>query len=250
MLKVVIIEDEKPAGRKLQQILEDMPDVQVESWILSVARGVEWFENNAQPDLILSDIQLGDGLSFEIFKTCNITCPIIFTTAFNEYAIQAFDLNSIAYILKPFDAQKIESSIQKFKNFPSVNTDVIDYERILNTVGKRSFRERILVTKGQSLIPVEVSEIAYVYSEDKCILLKSKSGERYFVSLSLDEFEHEFDPNLFFRINRGMIVHRSSIQNIVNYFNGTLKLTIIPQFESEVTVSRRRTSLFKDWLDH
>lgn len=250
MIKVVIIEDEKPAGRKLQQVLEDLPDVQVEAWILSVARGVEWFKNNTHPDLIFSDIQLGDGLSFEIFQKANISCPIIFTTAFNEYAIQAFDLNSIAYILKPFDALKIESAIHKFKNFPLKNSTTTDYQKIIQSFEKKKYRERILVSKGQSLIPLEVSEIAFVYSEDKCILLKSKSSERYFLSLSLDDFEQEFDPKLFFRINRGMIVSRTSILNIVNYFNGTLKLDIIPQFESEVTVSRRRTSLFKDWLDH
>ena len=217
----------------------------------SVKRGKEWFENNELPDLIFSDIQLGDGLSFEIFKELGIKTPIIFTTAYNEYALEAFKHNSIAYLLKPFAQEDIDESIAKFKEFP--NSANINFSELIAQIRKnddRSYRNRFLVERGDQMLSLKSDEVSYIYSEDKSILLKDNKGNRFFIKGSLDELNNELNPQDFVRINRSMLIHHQSIKKIANYFGGTLKLELDPAFDGEVSVSRRRVSEFKDWLNH
>lgn len=249
MIKVLIIEDEKPAGRRLKQLLEEFPNIEVLGIVESVLRGKDWFENNDQPDLIFSDIQLGDGLSFDIFSTVDCNCPVVFTTAYNEYAIKAFDVNSIAYLLKPFKVEDVESAIEKFKIVGGQNTNNIDYNEVLKQIQPKKYRERILVSKADHLIPIAVQDVAYIYSEDKTVLLKNSSNQTFFLNQSIEEFENDLNPADFFRIGRGMLVNRTAIQEISTFFNGTLKLELLPSYAAEVKVSRRRVGSFKDWLN-
>lgn len=249
MIKVLIIEDEKPAGRRLKQLLEENSGIEVVSIVESVRRGREWFRENNNPDLIFSDIQLGDGLSFDIFSEVPIKCPIVFTTAYNEYAIKAFDVNSIAYLLKPFKKENIYNAIEKFKDLGYDTPKTIDYKSILDQIQPKKYRERILVSKADHLIPLDTKNVSYIYSEDKTVLLKSCENKIFFLNQSLEEFEKELDPNSFFRISRSMLVNRNSIQEISTFFNGTLKLSLNPSYDSEVNVSRRRVSEFKAWLN-
>ncbi len=250
-MKVLIIEDEKPAARRIKSLLENTPGVSVVGVVESVKRGKEWFNTNPSPDLIFSDIQLGDGLSFEIFKELGIKTPIIFTTAYNEYALEAFKHNSIAYLLKPFVQEDINESIAKFKEFPnSSNINFNDLIAKIRGEHAKTYRNRFLVEKGDQMISLQSNEVSYIYSEDKATLLKDLAGNRFFVRGSLDEIGQELDPRAFFRINRSMLVHHQSIDKISNYFGGTLKLELIPSFDGDVSVSRRRVSEFKDWLNH
>lgn len=249
MIKVLIIEDEKPAGRRLKQLLLGFKDVEIITIIESVLRGKDWFKNNEVPDLIFSDIQLGDGLSFDIFQDLDIRCPIVFTTAYNEYAIKAFDLNSIAYLLKPFKAEDVDKAIQKFKELGYNKRNTIDYSTILEQIQPKKYRERILVSKADHLIPIETNSIAYIYSEDKAVLLKSNNNQVFFLNQSIEEYENELSPDDFFRISRSVLVNRNAIQDISTYFNGTLKVSLIPSYTEETKVSRRRVGDFKNWLN-
>lgn len=250
-MKVLIIEDEKPAARRIKTLLENASGVNLVGVVESVKRGKEWFNTNSLPDLIFSDIQLGDGLSFEIFKELGIKTPIIFTTAYNEYALEAFKHNSIAYLLKPFVQEDINESIAKFKDFPSSsNINFSDLIAQIRGEETKSYRNRFLIEKGDQMISLQVDEVSYIYSEDKATLLKDLAGNRFFIKGSLDEIGQELNPKEFFRINRSMLVHHQSIDKISNYFGGTLKLDLKPGFDGEVSVSRRRVSEFKDWLNH
>lgn len=249
-MKIVIIEDEKPAARRLKSLLEDLKSIEVVVVLESVLRAKEWFEQKKDVDLIFSDIQLGDGLSFDIFSELNIKTPIVFTTAFNEYALEAFKHNSIDYLLKPFDKLDLEKSVNKFRDFPQPNN--INFNQLLSqiSVGQTTnYKKRFLVNKADQMISVNVDDLGYVFTEDKTTIIKTIVGDKYFFKSSLDDLEEELDPNLFFRVSRNMIVHNQAIKKITNYFGGTLKLELTPTHESEVTVSRRRVTDFKIWLN-
>lgn len=251
-MKVVVIEDEKPAARRIQALLESTGSIEIVAVLESVKRAKEWFNCSIDAvDLIFSDIQLGDGLSFDIFQDLNIKTPIVFTTAYNEYAIDAFKHNSIAYILKPFVQEDINAALDKFQDFPKSNS--IDFNKIMNQLnggGSKNYRTRFLVNKADQMISIDSSEVAYIYSEDKTTLLKDSSGAKYFIKGSLDDIITDLDPKDFFRIGRGMIVNHKSIDKISNYFSGTLKLELNPKHELDVSVSRRRVADFKEWLNH
>lgn len=250
-MKVVVIEDEKPAARRIKSLLENYEGVEVVAMLESVKRALEWFESNQHPDLIFSDIQLGDGLSFEVFNKLKIKTPIVFTTAYNEYALNAFKHNSIAYLLKPFDQDDLNRAIDKFQEFPSSNS--IDFSQLINQIkdgSKKEYRERFLVHKGEQMISLKSDEVAYIYSEEKTTLIKDTKGNRYFLKGSLDEVAVDLNTKDFFRISRGMIINNNSIEKISSYFSGTLKLELNPVHEADVSVSRRRVADFKDWLNH
>jgi len=247
-MKVLIIEDEAPAYRRLSKLIQECDsEAQIVGIIQSVANGIEWFRSNPLPDLIFSDIQLADDLSFTIFRELNITVPIIFITAFDEYAINAFKFYSIDYLLKPINVDDLKKSIDKYKHFQTKRTNN-NFEELLNKLVQKKHRERFLVYSGDSLIPISTQEVAYFLSEDGTTLLVTNDAKRYFIGESLDTLENELNPDNFFRANRQIIISSQSIQKIHNYGNQKLKLSIKPEVSEDIIISKLKATAFKEWM--
>lgn len=251
-MNILIIEDEKPAARRLQRMLKELA---LENTMLlhSVKESVEWFLNNEHPDLILLDIQLSDGLSFEIFDQVQIKSAIIFTTAYDEYALKAFKLNSIDYLLKPIDDEELKAAIQKYRNqtvLPSnIKVDFDEIKKLLVNPADRSYKKRFTVKVGQHLKIVPIAEIECFFSENKATYLHTHENRSYPIDTSLESLEAELDPQKFFRINRKFYVCLDAIKDIISYSNSRLQLKLRNYKEDEVIVARDRVKSFKEWLE-
>jgi DNA-binding LytR/AlgR family response regulator len=245
MIKTVIIEDEKPASRKLERMLNEFPEIELVGKIESVEEGVQWFSENEHPQLIFSDIVLGDGLSFDIFEKVPTKGFIIYTTAFDQYTLKAFKLNSIDYLLKPILDEDLAGAIEKYKSFiPS--DDSVNSQEIKQLIKKeKTTLSRILVKIGYNLKIVQTHEVSCFFSENKIVYLQTQ--ERSFPSdFTLDELEDTLDEKKFFRANRQFIINSDYIKNIHTSPNYKVELEFQPQ--EEITVSRDRVKDFKDWL--
>lgn len=249
-MKVLIFEDEAPAARKITKLLHEYdPEIEILGVIESVGDGLEWFTNNELPDLILSDIQLSDTLSFDLYKQLQIKVPVIFTTAYNEYAIEAFNHYSIDYLLKPIKMEALSKSISKFREFGLKNTTQTDFEAIIAKLNGQDYRTRFLVHYRDGLIPVDSSEIAYFYSEDSVTFLMKKDKKSFIINETLDKLENELNPKHFFRANRKFIISAESVLKVEPFFNQKLIVKVQPGPEQEITISKIKASAFKDWLN-
>lgn len=247
--RVVIIEDEKPAARLLARRLDRFGFTDI-TLLHSVAQGKSWLASNPEPDLIFMDIQLSDGLSFEILEEHPISSKLIFTTAYNEFALKAFKHNSIDYLLKPIVDEELEFAIQKFQKNHQINTN-LDVQQLRSILlgEEHKYKARFNVRVGQQIKIISVNDIACVYSENKGTYLFSKQGDCYLLDYSLDRMEELLDPKLFFRINRGHIIGLESISSIAIHSNSRLKV-VIKDFQSDACiVSRERVVEFKNWLE-
>lgn len=253
-MQVLIIEDEAIAAEKLAHIIKKYdPSISILETIDSVKNTVKWLRNNPSPDLIFLDIYLSDGISFEIFTQINLDVPIIFTTAYNEFAIKAFELNSIAYLLKPIKADEVARSLDKFKKLRHAFSPapVVDYEELITliTQQKKSYKERFLVKVGQKIHSIPVEEVAYFYTESKIVFLVTHDNRRYPVDYYLDQLIDLLDPKEFMKINRQFVVRHSSIDNMFPYSNSRIKITLKPPVKKDIIISTEKSSDFKDWLD-
>ena len=251
MTKVIIIEDEQPASTRLEKMLLDISsDFEVIQCCDSIESSVNYLKSGIIPDLVMLDVQLGDGLSFDIFKRVAITCPVIFTTAYDEYAIKAFELNSIDYLLKPIRKENLERSIEKFNHLrqQSVYTDWKTLSTLLDKE-KREYKQRFLVVAGEHLQSVQTVDIAYYYSIEKSTFLKTQSGRSYSLEFSLDKLEELLSPINFFRINRQYIIYFGSLHKISRLSKSRIKLILNPVSSDEVLISTSRTPDFRAWLD-
>ena len=250
-MNIIIIEDEKPAARLLQRKIEKL-GYSTTALLHSVEESLEWFQNNSHPDLIFLDIQLSDGLSFEIFEKIDIKSAVIFTTAYDEYALRAFKLNSIDYLLKPIDEEELDTAIAKFRNQFQVNSvSNLDFEAIkqmlVNPISKE-YRKRFSIKIGQQLKVIDLAEIECLYSENKGTYLHTVDNRDYLIDSSLEVVEAELNPKDFFRISRKYIIPLQSVKEIQVYSNSRLKI-ILPTYKAdEVIVARERVSDFKEWL--
>ena len=251
-MRVIIIEDEKPSARRLQRLLQSI-NIEAEALLHSIEESIEWFKNNVHPDLIFLDIQLSDGLSFEIFETIEIKSAIIFTTAYDEYALQAFKLNSIDYLLKPIDEEDIATAVSKYKaRLPitqNVSLNFDDIKKLLIDPKAKAYKKRLSVKVGQHLKLINIDEIECFYSENKGTYLHTKEGRNYLIDKSLEELRDDLEPNVFFRINRKFYVNINAINDIVNYTNSRLQIKLHSYKESDVIVARERVRDFKKWLE-
>jgi len=250
-MNIIIIEDEKPAARLLQRKIEKL-GYGITTLLHSVEESLEWFQNNDHPDLIFLDIQLSDGLSFEIFEKIDIKSAVIFTTAYDEYALRAFKLNSIDYLLKPIDEEELATAISKFANQFQVNSvSNLDFEAIkrmlVNPISKE-YRKRFSVKIGQQIKVIDVAEIECLYSENKGTYIHTLDNRDYLIDSSLEVVEAELDPKDFFRISRKYIIPLQSVKEIQLYSNSRLKISLPTYKADEVIVSRERVSDFKEWL--
>lgn len=250
-MRVVIFEDEAPAARKLTKLIAEYDsDIEILATLESVQEGLVWFKSNNMPDLIFSDIQLADNLSFVIFQQLDLKVPVIFTTAYNEYAIEAFKHYSIDYLLKPIKAENLANSIEKFKNYKGlINAPQPDFDAIVNQLKGEKRRTRFLVNYRDGLIPIEATDIAYFYSEDSVTFLVLHNKKSYIINESLETLEGQLDTQRFFRANRKYIVSTQAIVKVEPYFNQKLVAHLNPETEDSVTISKLKATAFKDWLN-
>ncbi|RTE53107.1 DNA-binding response regulator [Arenibacter aquaticus] len=251
-MNAIIIEDEKPAARRLGRLLAQL-EVEVSTMLYSVEESIEWFCNNPHPDLIFLDIQLSDGLSFEIFESVDIQSSIIFTTAYDEYALQAFKLNSIDYLLKPIDDEELEIAVNKYHSFrpkkQKIALDFEDIKRLLVNPLEREYKSRFTVRVGQHLKIINADEIECFYSENKGTYAATVDGRNYLMDQTLENLESELHPKSFFRVSRKFYININHIKDIVSYTNSRLKIKLSKFNGQEVIVSRERVKDFKLWLE-
>ncbi|WP_299434755.1 LytTR family DNA-binding domain-containing protein [uncultured Maribacter sp.] len=251
-MNVIIIEDEKPAARRLSRLLSEL-GVEVSTMLHSVEESILWFNENEHPDLIFLDIQLSDGLSFEIFETIEIKSAIIFTTAYDEYALQAFKLNSIDYLLKPIDDEELEVAVKKYRNLkPEPEKLALDFEdikKLLVNPLEREYKKRFTARVGQHLKIINADEVECFYSENKGTYAATLDGRNYLLDITLENLENELEPKTFFRVSRKFYVNINHIKDIVSYTNSRLQIKVNHYNEQEIIVSREKVKDFKLWLE-
>ncbi|QRQ99798.1 LytR/AlgR family response regulator transcription factor [Dyadobacter sandarakinus] len=260
-MKVLIIEDEELAVRKLQRLINETDStLHVEGVTTSIADSVSWLKTHAVPDVIFMDIELADGQCFEIFEYIDIHSRVIFTTSYDEYALQAFRVNSIDYLLKPIQQEDLGRSIRKLKELSAQTSEAVaagpslDIEKLLrelqdgHTTQAQRYRKRFLVKQGAKQFSVEVAEIMYFYSDEKISFFRTLRNQKFLVDYTIDELAALLDPEHFFQLNRGLIVTHHAIENVQPYFGNRLALTLKPAFEREAVVSRERVKEFKTWM--
>ena len=251
-MKTIIIEDEKPAARRLSRLLLNL-GVEVSQMLHSVEEAVEWFQNNTHPDLIFLDIQLSDGLSFEIFDVVEVKSAIIFTTAYDEYALQAFKLNSIDYLLKPIDDEELETAVEKYRSLrPETKPLTLNFDDIKNLLVnplEREYKKRFTARVGQHLKIINADEVESFYSENKGTYAATSDGRNYLLDTTLENLENELEPQTFFRVSRKFYININHIKDIVSYTNSRLQIKLNHFNEQEIIVSRERVKDFKLWLE-
>jgi DNA-binding LytR/AlgR family response regulator len=252
-MKIIIIEDEELAAIRLETMIRKAdPDIQVLAKLESVEESVAWLQTHAEPDLIFLDIHLEDGISFSIFDQVKVNSPIIFTTAFDEYAIQAFKLKSVDYLLKPVTQEELEGSIDKYRQWVKPeHASPVDMQALYEMILHREprFRSRFSIVTGQKIKTIGIEEIAYFHAEEGIVLLVTDKKVKYPLDLSLDQLMEQLDPKQFFRINRQYIIRLSAIEHIHIYPKSRLQVELLPPAPGEVFVSLDKVTKFKDWLN-
>ncbi|WP_200979546.1 LytTR family DNA-binding domain-containing protein [Echinicola sp. 20G] len=254
-MNVLIIEDENLAAEKLEQMLKKYDSkLHVLANLTSVQETVDWLREKPSPDLIMMDIRIDDGLCFEIFQQVEVSSPVIFTTAYDQYAIKAFEVHSIDYLLKPIQYEKLVQSLEKLKRLQSGfqrEPKELKVDQILSAIqeNKTAYKSRFLVKAGTKIKSIKTEQIAYIYTERKLNLLVTDKGDKYPLDQSLDDLIQVLDPQLFFRANRQLILHIDAVSEIHPYFKGRVKLKLSPDLDSEIIISSEKTPLFKSWLD-
>jgi DNA-binding LytR/AlgR family response regulator len=256
-MKILIVEDEELAVKKIQKTLAGVaPDAEVVAVTDSISSTVNWLEENSAPDLILMDIELSDGQSFEIFNQTTIKSPVIFTTSYDEYALKAFKVNSIDYLLKPIQKEDLEAALQKLKRMKDLyKTDNKSEVSIDNLVKElqhklqpKEFRKRFLVKQAQKLVSIEIDDIAYFFSDGRLNFFKTYDNKKFVVDYTMDELEDMLDPDKYFRISRSFYIAVNSVDQIHDYFGNRLLLHLKPVVDKESIVSREKVTDFKKWM--
>jgi len=252
-MRVLIVEDEVLAAERLQEmVIKAIPGVEVVAQLDSISTAVKWFEQNDSPDLAFFDIQLADGLSFEIFDRTRVGCPVIFTTAYDEYALKAFKVNSIDYLLKPIDHDELAAAINKYNNIhSSTNPETPGWQEVEDVLKMltRQHKSRFVVKVGDRIRSVPADEILCFYSLAKATYIQTVDDRHYVMDHSLEQIETLVDPVQFFRVNRKFIIAMDSIADIISYTNSRLKVTLNHKTEEEIIVAREKVKDFRQWLE-
>jgi len=253
-MNVLIVEDEIQAAQRLEKLIREIvPESVVVAKIDTTKKAVQWLKTNNHPDLILMDIHLADGISFEIFEQCTITAPVIFTTAYDEYALKAFKVNSVDYILKPVDKEDLSAAINKLKTLSGNNAvgEKILLDNISNTVQMllRKYKTRFVIKVGEHLKTIDIKNIRYFFSQDKTSFCATDDNRNLILDYTMDQLEGLLDPAQFFRINRKYIVQATALQDIISYTNSRLRLVLKGSTDTDIIVARERVQEFKEWLD-
>jgi DNA-binding LytR/AlgR family response regulator len=249
-MKAIIIEDEILAVNHLQRLLNEIGGIQVVAVLDSIATTVDWFEVNPQPDMVFMDIHLADGTAFKIFEYVDISSPIIFTTAYDEYAIKAFKVNSIDYLLKPINLQSLEKALEKLKRIAgtsAIPTEI--HQLIASLVKEKSYKTHFLISvKGSKLIPLLARDIACIHIEDSLVKAKTTDGKSYIFEYTMDELAGMLNPADFFRANRQFIISRNSIKEVDYYFNNRLSIHLKVPVSEAILISKVRVAEFREWF--
>lgn len=254
-LNILIIEDESPAVEKLQRYLgRYSPAIQVKDVCDSIAQSVAWLQKKQEEiDLIFMDIQLKDGVSFEIFRQVKIQKPVIFITAYNEYALEAFKVNSIAYLLKPVTFEDLQSSLQKFENlrnqFVIRDTKLEKINSLAGSAGTKNYKSRFMVKVGDHIRSVTIDQVLFFYADGRDVYLVTQQIRKFIIDFTLEALEEVLDPKVFFRVNRTYILQINVIQDVVMYSNSRLRISTQPAWDKEIIVSREKVGEFKSWFD-
>ena len=249
-MKAVIIEDENIAAQALQSLVQEIdPEMEVLTILQTIEESVEWLEENPMPDLVFMDIHLADGSSFAIFEKVDITCPIIFTTAYDEYALKAFEVNSIDYLLKPINKADLERALKKFKSLTS-KPDKASLEGLLAQMGglKKKYKTCFLIPERDKLIPLATSNIAYIFIDTKTVKAITMDGHTYYLNQTLDDIMAQLDPEVFFRANRQFIISRAAVKDISIWFGNKLSINLLVSVPEKIIVSKARVGEFKSWF--
>ncbi|MCX2741799.1 LytR/AlgR family response regulator transcription factor [Pontibacter anaerobius] len=251
-MKIAIIEDEELAAEALAAIIRRLrPEAEIIQTLPSVEEAICWLTLHASPDVIFCDIHLSDGISFEIFRQVSVKCPVIFTTAYNQYAIEAFQVNSIDYLLKPLKPTDVAKALKKYEDMQQqfIVQQLNGLQQLVHQPARHATRARFLVKIGQSIKAIPVEEAAYFMAEEGVVFLVTFGGKRHIINYTLDQLEEQLDLSDFFRANRHLIVHINAVQEVKPYFKGRLALELHPALEGDQTVSSSRAADFKQWLD-
>ena len=254
-MRAVIIEDEKIAADSLKNLICQLDEnIEVVAMLQTVEDSVEWLDNNKHPDILFVDIHLADGSSFSIFEKTDVKCPIVFTTAYDEYALKAFEVNSIDYLLKPINKDDLQRALNKYNNLKGEESE-FNYKsfasRFLESAGKaNNYKEYFLVPERDKLIPLAAKDIAYIYIDLKLIKTVSHSGKVYYLNQNLDEMMNQLNPKMFFRANRQYIVAHDAIKDISIWFGNKISLNLTIPTEEKIIVSKARVSEFKNWYTY
>jgi two-component system, LytTR family, response regulator LytT len=252
-MQILIVEDEELAVKKLQKTLESVDAAAIICGITdSIESTVEWLQQNPTPDLVLMDIELADGQSFEIFNLTEVKCPVIFTTSYDEYALKAFKVNSVDYLLKPVQKEELQAALTKFKKLqPGNKTDIsidIIVKELQQKLQPKEYRKRFLVKHAQKLVSIEVNDIAFFYSDGRLNFFKTHDNRKFVVDYTMDELEDMLDQDKFYRISRSFYVSINSVEKIDDYFGNRLILGLKPSVDKEALVSREKVTDFKKWM--
>ncbi len=256
-VEYIIIEDELPAQRLMRNLLGELrPQWRETACLDSVETAVSWLNDNSHPQLIFLDIQLADGLGFQVLERAPVKSMIIFTTAYDEYALRAFKVNSIDYLLKPIKKDQLETALQKYERFsatpsPAPAHETIDMTALIQavTTAKPQYRTRFLVSQGETFIPLPVTDVAFIFSRNRISSAITFQGKRHILDFTLDALDDQLNPDTFFRVNRGFMVHIDAVAKVHAFFNGKLILETNPPHEEKPTISREKSPRFKLWLD-
>lgn len=252
-MNILIVEDEELAQKKLQKTLAAVDaSARVVGITDSIQSTVEWLQTNNNADLILMDIELADGQSFEIFNQIDVKAPVIFTTSYDEYALKAFKVNSVDYLLKPVQTEDLQAALTKYKKLAAAKAGDVNIEAIVKQIQQqlqpKEYRKRFLVKHAQKLVSVDVEEVAYFYSDGRLNFFKTADGKKYVVDYTMDELEEMLDPATFFRISRSFYVSVNAVEKIEDYFGNRLMLQLTPVVDKEALVSREKVTDFKKWM--
>ncbi len=254
-MKIIIIEDELHNYRLLRGMVEQLrPGWEITACLESVKKSVEWLLENPAPDLIFMDIQLTDGISFSIFEQVKVECMVVFTTAYDEYALRAFQVNSIDYLLKPIKKEKLRLAIEKYEHLaqaqPKKRGNAPDFNELLQAIthGEKKYRKRFLISGATAFFKLDVADVAWFYTENRVTTAVTFEGKKHVIDLTIEKLEEQLDPELFFRTNRSTIVHVNAIRKFENHFGGKLILRLVPPFDETITISRLKATEFKEWV--
>lgn len=249
-MRILIIEDERPAAVRLSKLVQVyFPKAELIGPIDTISRSLQWIRQNPSPDLIFCDIQLADGISFEIFDQVQVVSPVIFTTAFDHYAIRAFQVNAIDYLLKPIDPKELDRAVEKFN--ARMIQPKLDLQVLKSLIQPQSkvYKSRFLVRFGEKIQSVAIEDVALFFSEERVTFLQTHTGKKYVLDSTLEQIESQIDPANYFRLNRKYLSHVDAIEEVFTYSNSRLKVNLKNCPDSEILISREKVSDFKEWLD-
>jgi DNA-binding LytR/AlgR family response regulator len=252
-MNILIIEDEPQAAQRLEKLVKNLiPEATISATLDSVKKAVQWLKSNASPDLALMDVQLADGISFQIFEQVEVKCPVIFTTAYDAYALKAFKVNSVDYILKPVDKDELGVALAKVARLAGTESGT---RQVLENIGlavqmlMKKYKTRFVIKVGEHLRTIEVDDVRYFFSQDKATFCVTEDNRSLILDYTLEQLEEMIDPSQFFRISRKYLVRASAIQDIIAYTNSRLRLVIRGSQDNDIIVARERVQDFKNWLD-